>query len=515
MNKFYIKVYSFVTFLIILEIVSILLLNKGVFTYTLDDAYIHLSLAQNIFECNYGINHSEFSSPSSSIVWPFLLAPFSKIKIFYLLPLFFNIIFTFISLHVLFNLLEKIFNIKLSAIPIIWLIFITFILLVCLNIIGIIFLGMEHSLQSLSVFIIALGLINFVRNQNISKLLSISIVLSPLIRYENLAISIPAILFLFLSGKKKISIILFCLIVFLLLSFSYFLYINSGEILPSSVLLKSSQFNESNIFISPIKNFLKSLKINEGLRLAFSLFLLVTYILYSNSNKSSKYLALITSLSIFLHMSFGQYGWFQRYEIYIWIFALIIILYLFNPFIKSVFLIPSLKNVLILLLGSFLFFHHYYYALLATPLASNNIYEQHYFMHRFVKDFYKGNVGVHDIGYVSFDNSFYVLDINGLSSKKVIEYKKNGISSKQWLDHLSKEYDVKMFLIYDSIISVPDTWIKLGVLQLSRKNIIAFDEKVAFYVTSERDLEYVKSIIYKYKKILPSKVKFKIEKSVM
>lgn len=37
--------------------------NNPFFTYTLDDPYIHLQLAKNLFSGNYGINTSEFSRP--------------------------------------------------------------------------------------------------------------------------------------------------------------------------------------------------------------------------------------------------------------------------------------------------------------------------------------------------------------------------------------------------------------------------------------------------------------------
>jgi hypothetical protein len=57
---------------------SILILNHGVFTYTFDDAYIHLVLARSLTIGHYGFNLSEFSSPASSILFPVLLVPFVR-----------------------------------------------------------------------------------------------------------------------------------------------------------------------------------------------------------------------------------------------------------------------------------------------------------------------------------------------------------------------------------------------------------------------------------------------------
>ena len=67
----------------ILGLFLTILFSNNFFTYTLDDPYIHLELAKNIFGGNHGINITEFSAPSSSIIFPFLLAPFSNFQ-FYL-----------------------------------------------------------------------------------------------------------------------------------------------------------------------------------------------------------------------------------------------------------------------------------------------------------------------------------------------------------------------------------------------------------------------------------------------
>ena len=69
---------AFLVCLILIEFVSIMMLNNGLLVYTLDDPYIHLALAENIKQGHYGINIGEFSAPSSSALWPFILAPFSS-----------------------------------------------------------------------------------------------------------------------------------------------------------------------------------------------------------------------------------------------------------------------------------------------------------------------------------------------------------------------------------------------------------------------------------------------------
>jgi hypothetical protein len=64
-------------FLCAVLVAGVLIKTHGHLVYSLDDPYIHLGLAENIAKGHYGINLTEYSSPSSSILWPFLLVPFA------------------------------------------------------------------------------------------------------------------------------------------------------------------------------------------------------------------------------------------------------------------------------------------------------------------------------------------------------------------------------------------------------------------------------------------------------
>src|SRR5258708_14776519 len=60
--------------------------NHGIFTYPLDDSYIHLAVAKNLALSNiWAISSHEFASAASSILYPFLLSPIFKITVVYTL----------------------------------------------------------------------------------------------------------------------------------------------------------------------------------------------------------------------------------------------------------------------------------------------------------------------------------------------------------------------------------------------------------------------------------------------
>ncbi len=187
--------------LIVLLFLS-LVISGGHFTYTLDDPYIHLALARHIWIGTYGINLGEFSAPSSSILWPFLLTPFSLLGSYYeMVPLLFNalcVVLTGFVISVMFIGLGRIVS-QLFALG----------LMLALNIYGLAFTGMEHSLQVLLVTFVAFGLVcpdSIARNRHACRLFYACLIVLPLVRYEGLAISLPVLLYRMANGDKKVAI---------------------------------------------------------------------------------------------------------------------------------------------------------------------------------------------------------------------------------------------------------------------------------------------------------------------
>ena len=148
--------FGFLFVAILVEMIAILRLNNGFFVYTLDDPYIHMALAEQIIEGHYGVNAGEFSAPSSSILWPFLIAPFAFFEYF---PLLVNSASAMLTVFVFFQILNLSFGISDERIKAIFISLLLILLILGTNTIGLIFTGMEHALQLLLVTAVALGLI--------------------------------------------------------------------------------------------------------------------------------------------------------------------------------------------------------------------------------------------------------------------------------------------------------------------------------------------------------------------
>src|SRR5437773_5691605 len=274
---------------VVAELSAILFINSGHLVYTLDDAYIHLSLAENIARCHYGINPGESSSPSSSILWPFLLAPVAGSALGTTAPLVLNVL---VSLGTVF-LFWRIVDVSMgdhrpdSVSSTAFAALLVSLLVVATNLIGLIFTGMEHSLQVFLVSLIVWGLIRESRGGRADGWLILSLVLAPLVRYESLAISVPGLLYLFLRAHRKKALTAATILGAALCGFSAFLvHLGLGP-LPNSTLVKSSVVSSGGNLRLLIRHFGGSLNNPRGSVLA-AVSLLLCWLAWSRGRRPAE-----------------------------------------------------------------------------------------------------------------------------------------------------------------------------------------------------------------------------------
>lgn len=505
---------AFLLCLILIEFVSIMVLNSGLLVYTLDDPYIHLALAENIKQGHYGINAGEFSAPSSSALWPFILAPFSSYPYS---AFFINVGSAIASVMILTKILNISTHIEDDRVRNIFLSVITVLFILAVNVVGLVFTGMEHSFQLLAVLLVAYGLFIESKENKIEWWLLAAIIVAPLIRYECMAISLAAIFYLVMRRHFLPTGIALLFLAVSLGGFSIFLTSLGLDVFPSSVSAKSSVVQSGGALGSFVSNLSNSLQNRQGVILSFGVLVLLFYLFWVKDEVKRKQLAAVTIVAVFLHFIAGRYGWYNRYEIYILAFELVVILYLFLPLIsKSLFSSNKLNFNLFTAIAfstgvAIVVGGPYISALFSIPKASNNIYEQQYQMHRFVSDYYDKPVAVNDLGYVSYKNSNYVLDLWGLGSQKALRARLNP-DNPNWKQDLIDETNVRLVMIYDDWFNnIPDEWIKIGELHLSKEKITPARSAVSFYAINQDAYPEILSKIILFSKTLPAKVEFKFE----
>lgn len=490
-------------------------LTNWQFVYTLDDPYIHLALARGISRFHYGINPCEFSAPSSSILWPFLIAPFAGLKGYGLAPLVLNSVCLLGTLVVLQRFLSSRFGFRRFSS---WIVAtqVSFFL----NLYGLVFTGMEHSLQVLLVALVASALAQ--RHLGIgfwSSLLAL-----PLVRYEGLAISVPVLCYLALQGpaaSRTKALLTGLAIAVGLVSFSAFLAGLGLGYLPSSVFAKQSATTASSAL---------SLFKTLGRGAWQNIHSLPTYTVYvfsllsgiaSWSSSRSRVLLLIVAPAL-LHLFFGKNGWFGRYEVSILLYLLIassdlLIEYIDRQYaaisaasarlkprisraLKAIILFPL---IIILVNGT----RPLWECTLLTPLAARNIYDQQIQMAVIANQYLDKPVAVNDLGAVALSSRRYVLDLWGLGSYEALSLRKDPDNDPRlWIARLMAKKDVRHAIVYDSWFPVtPDNWIRVAYLKLPGRKVTPASDVVTFYATSPSSADELVEAIARFKSENPSK----------
>lgn len=487
---------------IVITYFLILKINSNHFVYTLDDAYIHLAFSQQLNKFHFGINSNEYSSPASSIIWPIILSPLANTKLGYYLPFIINILSSFLTLFLIHKILVIIFqDSKFEQVSKKKFILIIFLIIVSLiNPIYNIFNGMEHTIQIFFSVLILYSLILYSLKLNVPSVLYFAFIVAPLIRYENLALSAFALFFLFIIDKQIKYIIYLTTLVLLVGIYSLIINSLGLPLLPLSVLQKTSITTADNLIILLYHNFVSVLSSIKGLLVFFILIFLSTTTIKLKFKLPITPLVLTLSTSIILHFLFSKTG---RYFDYLFTIVIIGILFVY-------------KHQLLKVLEKMKFFESSYFIILVflfaiyrmilgvytVTISSNNIYEQQYQMHKFITQFSFDSVAVNDLGYVSYNNEGYVLDLMGLGSYDVYKYRKQKIHN--WMDLVVKEKKVKLIMIYDSWFpEIPDNWKKICELHISRKNLTLGDSTVSFYTPNFNDYNLIINQVLKFSKTLP------------
>jgi hypothetical protein len=456
------------------ELAAILALSNGRFSYTLDDAYIHLAVSEQLSRASYGINPGELSAPASSILWPVLLAPFARFSWHSFVPLILNTGLVLASVVVLRRLLEEDLGPVLRD-------GLTVLILLAGGAVPIAFTGMEHVLHIWLSLAALLGVCLAQQQKRAPFWLWPALAIAPLVRYEALALTIPLLIVLWLRGYQKKVVFTVVALIAVLGGFSAILFLNGLPPLPSSVLLKSPSIKDVGQFREELRS--------SGITIILGLLgsVLVASLANSRYRLLSFALAVATASRLAPGLSSGAFG---RYDGYIITSDLAMLAVVTAPYLSALSksrgpFVPILITALLLAPV----WPNVLYRLASVPLASDNIGSQQREMHRFATEFVSGPVAVNDIGWVSYRNDQYVLDLWGLGLEEA--RLKRAADDPDWAEALLRRYDVPLMMIYNDWLrpAVPPGWKQIGSLVLTRPRISPAGAEVSFYARPDRASE--------------------------
>ncbi|MGJ4926724.1 hypothetical protein ACQR1I_01865 [Bradyrhizobium sp. HKCCYLS2038] len=491
-----------------IELVAGLWLTGGRLVFALDDAYIHLAVADQILAGGYGVNAGELSSPSSSIIWPYLMALTEAMHLGPWGPLLVSAAAAAATIVTIMRLLERS---RLFEAERAWFMAVISLLMVFIvSAIALPMTGLEHSLHVWATVTTLAGLAEAAQGRTPSRLQLIALVLLPLIRFEGAALACAALAALLLLGQRRAAAACAALIAAALLAYGARMHALGLPLLPSSVLLKAriveAAYDRTTALGAITDNLIIALINPYGRRLLLLGLAVAVTAWWLRADRRALIVAGAVLAAIGGHVAFGQYDWFHRYEVYVIALAAVTWLWLLGrlkPLLDR--RMSVALNVPMLLLLGFAAWP-YMDAAWVTPTASRNIYEQQYQMGRFVRELYRRPVAVNDLGLVAYRNPNYVLDLWGLGSEQVRKARLAGQYGPAEMADLAAVRDVGLAMIYDRWFprGVPATWTKVAVLHSPFVTVAVGD--VAFYRTAAADAADLSRALDAFAADLPANV---------
>ncbi len=500
--------------------------TNGNFTYSIDDAYIHLSLAKHfILNNTIGINSGEFAFCSSSPLWTsILIGSFSLFGINTLLPFILNIIIASLSILFSYSILNK----KIKSRLLLSLILLLLIFGTPMH--ALVFIGLEHNLHILlTIIFIYLSselIIDKKRFTEIGKNFLVLLIIAfflPATRYEGYFLVFIVSCFLFYRRK---------ILGGMLLLFSGFLPIlitgmysmsKGWFFLPNSILLKGN-FPQGGIlkFVKSIfYTFYPNLAESGHLVVVFTLLAVCLILIYSKVRRISNkplVLILLVLLTFVLHLQFASVGWFYRYEAYL-VFAGLLFSAYSLPEISTLyrekfhyFTDTKIKAglVIIFFLALSPVINRGVESFNRIPKASKNIYEQQVMTTQFLSKYYSSSsIAMHDIGAVSFYSNVKIVDLWGLANLETAKAKLSGGFNATAISKILNNNKTEIAVIFenwfDGNLEFQKHWLKCGSWKI-QENYVCGNDEISFFAKDSLNFIKLSTYLKEFSKTLPNSI---------
>ena len=140
--------------------------------------------------------------------------------------------------------------------------------------------------------------------------------------------------------------------------------------------------------------------------------------------------------------------------------------------------------------------------IVSAPAASANIYMQQYQMHNFTVHIFPHPVAINDLGWVSFGNKSYVLDLIGLASEEVRRLRSKGQFNTETLREIVQRKKIVYVMIYrEWFCPVPPEWCLVAILKTPR--VTAAGDKVNIYLVDPAYRNEMEAALDRWSKVLP------------
>ncbi len=476
---------------------------EGHWTYPLDDAYIHLSLARNLAETGvWGIQPGEYAFCSSSPLWTLLLAFFFKL-FFYSewLPGILSVCFAAAAVFSLADLLQPLGRWKrlicLGAI------------LLSLPVAVIGTLGMEHALHVWLTILLLKVFMRYRKNGGPAYKIGIGLavvgMLATAVRMESLFLILPMAALLVGEKRWRMAVGLVAASCLPIVLYGLYAQANGGHWLPNSLLLKGHFHTVQSLLLTLVR--LPFAVHFSNLHL-YLLVVLMGYLTFASSPCEGRTAGCVF-VAIGGQLVFAQCPNFYRYDAFLiaaaacCVFAGMGTGSIWRGGRRFRFL-----GALILLLSVAWLGLRGMWATMRAVQAPANIYGQQIQLARIFSGLpadQRGVIALNDLGCLSLYANAPVVDLWGLGSQPVAELKTKGTFDAAAIEQIFAKYQVKYVVVFDEWIPrrlLPANVIRVGQLSISG-NHVCLSPDVMLYATSPEAANALRARLAEIQKTLP------------
>lgn len=491
---------------------AILWRNGGHFAYTLDAPYTHLSLAEQILHGTYGLNPGEPASPSSSILYPLLLAALALLPLGQFPPLLVNLAATMATLALLFALAREA-GIRVQQLPHSVLAMFGATLAVALHLAGLAFSGLEHSLHVTLTLASLLGLLRFLRRGEADWWWLGSMVLLPLLRFEATAALLADVVVLGLYGRWRHALGVLLVGGLPVLAFCWFLHAQGLPWLPMSVLDRS-QVATTGLEVTasgPLAllravwaAFRQNLMAYGGAHIAT----LLVALCFSFRLEARRMVVIGFCLLIGLaQLAGGSLSSFSRYEIYVLVLALAGLMVLHGPVLDGWLVRLRPWRAALVCAAAVFVFAGYGLRTFDAVAATGNVHDQQRTMRNFLVQEWRQPFATNHPGLVNWRNPSPMLDLAALASYDAWLARRSG--APDWAERLVHRRGIDLAMLYDNAVPNPPpaSWQKLARLELRGRTVTAVGPVISFYATRPEAAPEVRQALERFAPRLPPGVR--------
>ena len=479
-------------------------LAGGHFAYALDDAYIHRAVARNLVDHGvWGVTRHAFTSSTSSLAWPLLLAAARAVGIsLEVAPLLLNVLSGLALIAVAAAAVTG--TPAFRAAVLLAVVFLTPLPTLALS-------GMEHTLHAAAVLALGLLLGRAFEGEARVGLLAAAGAASTAARYESLFVLAAAVVALVVRRQKAPALALAAGGALPVALYAAASLAKGWPPVPNSLLLKGVPLSLS----AEAAGELLGGRLVRGLTAAPHLLVLIVLVgLFAawSPRPSARPLGAVFVAAALLHLQMADVGWLFRYEAYLVAWGLVLLAALLPaPGGGALAGMPRGSRALgaaALLVAAIPLLSRAAQAAVEGPRACRNVFEQQVQMGRFLAAHYRGaTVMANDIGAVSDLADVRLVDLYGLATRETAAARRRGGLDRPFLDALTAATRPEVIVVYRSWFagSIPDSWIEVGTWRVPDKVVVA-DRTVTFLAADEPAARRLREALLAFQPELPPRV---------